>query len=270
MGCIQDKVPPIAGVYIISDEETELKYIGSTNNLNRRRHEHLKHLNEETHHNEALQRLYEVSPNLDFQIIPTNTREEAYRLEQELLDTNNSSRFLLNVATDARTSGKNAILSKETKRLISQAKTGQKLSEDHIQKLRESHTGKTLSLETRKKMSESQMGHKVSQETRDKISSAQIGKKLTPEHIEKTAASKRGKPLSEETRLKMSLSRTGKIFTEDVRNKISQSNSNPVVIDGVEYASQKAAANVLNVSVGTVVNRLNSNQYPNWRRTCKD
>ena len=112
--------------------------------------------------------------------------------------------------------------SEETKRKISNALKGRRLSEDHIQKLRD----RRPSEETRRKLSESRKGEKnhnwgkhFSEETKQKMSEAKKGEK-NPQW---------GKPLSEETKQKISESLKGeknylwgKHLPEETKRKLSE------------------------------------------------
>ena len=79
--------------------------------------------------------------------------------------------------------GKNGILSEETKRKMSEVRTGHPTSEETKRKISEKHKGKTYSVETRRKMSESRKG----------ISPGNKGKKMTPEQCRKMSEAKKGR-----------------------------------------------------------------------------
>ena len=87
--------------------------------------------------------------------------------------------------------GDHARHSEETRRKMSEAHKGRKLSEEHRRKLSEAH--KNPSEETRRKMSEGQKGRKLSEETRRKISKANKGKTRSEEHCRKLSEARKGK-----------------------------------------------------------------------------
>ena len=80
--------------------------------------------------------------------------------------------------------GKNGLLSEETKRKMSEVRTGKKYSLESRKKMSESRKGIVYSEETRKKMSESRKG---------KIPGNK-GKKMTLEQRRKMSEAKKGKP----------------------------------------------------------------------------
>lgn len=80
--------------------------------------------------------------------------------------------------------GKNGLLSEDTKRKMSEVRTGHITSEETRKKISEKHKGKVISEESRKKMSESRKG----------ISPGNKGKKMTTEQCKRLSESKKGKP----------------------------------------------------------------------------
>ena len=106
--------------------------------------------------------------------------------------------------------GTHAIPSAETRRKISEAQKGKKLSAEHRRKISEAHKGSTHSEETRCKISEAKKGKPRSEETRRKLSEANKGKKNGPHSAEtrrKISEAHRGSPRSAENRRKISEAR---------------------------------------------------------------
>jgi|AntAceMinimDraft_18_1070375.scaffolds.fasta_scaffold03807_15 group I intron endonuclease len=126
--------------------------------------------------------------------------------------------------------------SEETKRKMSIAKKGKKLSEQHIKNLKGKNKGKKHSLEqniihnkkisgknnfmygkkhseeTKRKMSESNKGQKRSEETKKRLSESHKGK----------ITWMKGKKHTEETKKKMSESHKDKKFTEEHKRKLCE------------------------------------------------
>lgn len=73
------------------------------------------------------------------------------------------------------------IMSEETKKKISNAQKGRKLSEEHLEKIRKYRPSE----ETRKKYSDAKKGRKLSEETKRKIGEAGKGKTRTEEQKER-------------------------------------------------------------------------------------
>jgi hypothetical protein len=82
----------------------------------------------------------------------------------------------------------------ETKRILSEAHKGKKLSEETCKRMSESFKGRKVSAETRKKMSEARKGIKFSEETRKKISELKKGNtnRLGKKHSAETCRKLRG------------------------------------------------------------------------------
>ena len=120
------------------------------------------------------------------------------------------------------TGGEGGRLSEETRSKMSQAKKNP--SAETRRKLSEARKGKKLSDETRRKMSEARKGEKHylfgkthTAETRQKMSEAQKGKK---NHLF-------GKTLSDETRRKLSEAQKGKKLSDETRRKLSEAKETP-------------------------------------------
>ena len=103
--------------------------------------------------------------------------------------------------------------SEETKKKISEARSGWIPTEKTRQRMSESHIGKKLSEEHKRKIGEKSKGRKHTEEAKRKISEAHKGIKLGPlsdEHKAKMSASLKGHETSEETRQKISAANKGR------------------------------------------------------------
>lgn len=108
---------------------------------------------------------------------------------------------------------------KETKRKISKALKGRKLSAEHIKNSANAHKGLHRSEKTKKKMSEASKGEK----------NPMFGKHLSKEHRKKIGKSlvgrvsgMQGKHHSEEAKKKISLGNKGKIVSKEAKEKMSK------------------------------------------------
>ncbi len=122
-----------SGAYRIEHKETGELYIGSTDDLSRRHSEHYSMLSKGKHSCPALQQAFNADPNpsnFEFRCKPTDSREEAYSLEEKWIGEARSSGKLLNIAEDVRASGRGAIRSEETRRRLSESRRGSKDSEE--------------------------------------------------------------------------------------------------------------------------------------------
>ncbi len=118
-----------------------------------------------------------------------------------------------------------------TKKKISSAQIGKKLSEEVKNKIKES----------RKLQDMSHMKKTKSEEHRQKISKSLTGRKRSPESIAKTADALRGrkrpnatewlknKIVSDDTKKKMSAAQKGKVVSEETKNKIREARKLQVI-----------------------------------------
>ena len=102
-------------------------------------------------------------------------------------------------------------VSEETRKKISESKTGKHRSEETRKKISEARTGIVFTEEHRKKISEAHTGEKNywygkhhTEETKKKLSEAQIGRVFSEEHRNKLSESLTGKHHSEETKKRIS------------------------------------------------------------------
>ena len=151
------------------------------------------------------------------------------------------------------------------------------------------------SAETRRKMSEARKGHKVSEETRRKLSLSHSGVPLSQEHLaasRRASALRRGVPLPEETRHKISEANKGRVkspeecqhirdahlgkifLSEDTKRKISETKRNsPLTPRGANNPKARA---VVCVETGEVFSCIREaadakriNTARNIGRSCK-
>lgn len=146
------------GAYTLTHVETGLRYVGSTDRPTAREIEHKSKLNTGTHHIKQLQSVFDQheDKSLSFEFHPTETREQAYDLEQKLLQEGRGDSLLVNRSYHSRSS----------KEVIP-------------------------STETRQKMSDARSGAKHSEETKDAIRRAHLGRAKSPEHIENLSAAQK-------------------------------------------------------------------------------
>ena len=173
------------------------------------------------HTNPALQELYKgldgaaFHEHFEVTKIPTDTRDEAYVVEQTLIDQLKETGLLLNVALDARSPGKGVGISEEGKRKLSLAAAGRKISEEHKARLSEVHRGKEISPEHRAALSDAHKGVPKAPEHVAKVAQAHF-KKVVCDGVEYASV----KEFAEKNGLSMmTASRRAKALREKERHE---------------------------------------------------
>lgn len=146
----------IAGVYRFTNVITGECYIGSSVDLNRRRHQHLNNLRKRKHHSYRFQAAWDEygESNFDYDVleelpITELIKEELLAREQFWIDLLSPEYNVL--PTAGSTLG--FYHSEATKRKISNSTKGVKKSEEHARHIREAQKGRKLSEEHRQKLS---------------------------------------------------------------------------------------------------------------------
>jgi len=215
------------GIYMIKNKNNGKFYIGSSINMAARWAGHRSDLKKGKHHSKHLQRSWDKygEESFEFTVIESveNTDDLLVR-EQHYLDT--LKPFLRENGYNSVRNAANCLgfrHTEETKRKMSEARSGTTRSEETKKKISEALKGRVVSEAAKRKMSQAWEGRQISQETREKMSQAHKGQtpwnKGVP-HSEETKrkissankgkpSHRRGKKLPQETRQKMSASRKG-------------------------------------------------------------
>lgn len=99
-----------------------------------------------------------------------------------------------------------------------------------------------------------------------------LGKIVSEEERRKTSERSKGNTWglgrvhTEESRMKMSIGMKGRQFSEEHKLKLSERKVKPIEINGVIYHSNKEAAERLGVTIDIVKGRVNSKNFPEWKR----
>ncbi len=242
--------------YLLTHVPSGKFYVGSTGNIKRRMKEHFGDLKKGNHHCKELQELYNAAPVVKVTMLYiADTRDDAFDLEQQLLDIHAAGSLLLNKAKNARKAWLGLNHSPETKSKISNSQLGVK-----------NHSfGRTLSEEHRSKISKANRGYKHTAAARAKITASKLGKSLSEEHKTKLSDAKIGTTHTVESREKMSRSKKGRVLTLEHRIKLKVANSNRksflpvrVSVAGVIYPTIAEAARDLGITVIMLRRRLDS------------
>lgn len=223
------------GVYLIIDKDNSKAYVGSTGDLFKRSTAHCTELKNNIHHNKSLQQAYNEGVEFEFVTVSTPTREEAYKLEQTILDDYINTDLLLNSAQDVKAGMKGRTHSDEAK-----------------EKLRIANTGKIISDEVRAKISATTKGVPKSHEFVEALRLRNLGKTLSENTKDKLRQINLGKTLSEETKEKIKQ----KSHENIDRNRENQPNRISVEVNGVTYPSIAVVASSIGLSETTVRRKI--------------
>jgi hypothetical protein len=190
------------------------------------------------HDNHILQNSFNKTNKLLFDVcvIFINNREEAYIVEQYLIDYYKDSLFLCNKAIDVKKSGKGLFVTNESKLKMRLAKLGKKTSNTTRQKMSLSHKNRIFTDEQKRQLkinSQKRIYTSLSDEHKKKLSIAGMGRKLTTNHIE---ILKNGQHIK----------RT------------------PVIINNIEYKSVHEAVEKLGIKSTTMYRKLKDNNNVNY------
>lgn len=217
-------------VYIFQNPETMETYVGSTGDLDKRLKEHRRDLNRSSHPNRKFQNAYNRNPNFEVLSVSLQSRDEAFDLEQAILDEYGPGRLLLNISKDAR--APIFELTPEVRTRMSDAAKQRMISPETREKMKIGNTGKVRSEEVRRKMSE---------------------RVHPPEIREKLSQSMRGNQNGLGTKIPQeSLDARRLHFIR------------PVVIDGRVFESHGDAARHYGVTATTVTNRIKNPKFESW------
>lgn len=249
----------IIGAYLIIDKGTGKFYVGSTRNVHERYQRHISQLRAGKHHNFELQSLWERARGFSLKVYPTDTREEAYLIEQDIIDRYLDSPLMVNIGMKvlggdnlSRNKNKEDIVSRIKKTLLEKMSTltaeDRRLLYGRPGKLN-GMWGRTHTDEVKIKLSKINLGNKyrlgkkVSDEAKKKMSEhakQRVGK-LNPFF---------GKKHSEETKLRLS----------ELKKSMNMvpTNARKVLVDSVCYDSVTAAGAALGVSKDLIRHRIKS------------
>jgi len=195
------------GCYLVKHLGSGGYYIGIGNILRKRITTNGFFLRTNIHKCRLLQHHYNDDPRIICYCKPTNTREEAFSIKQDLLDKYFGESFIYNKSPSAK-SAKGVKLDDVTKANI-KIFVNTPESKERMSKL---HTGRKHTDEARVKMSLKSTGRKHTDKSKAKMSLIQTalvanGKTMSAEGRAKLSSIHRGKTISAEARAKMSLSR---------------------------------------------------------------
>ena len=236
------------GAYLLHNPETDETYVGS-GVLTKRRTEHYRELVSGTHHNENLQNAYNKNPNFEFIAVPMQDRDEAFSLEQAIIDEQWGNPLFLNLSRNARACC--VEITPEIRANMSAANLGKNLGRKHSE-------------ETNERNRQRNLGKVLSPETIAKRVAKITGVPRAPEVIEKIRLLCIGREHTEESKNKMSVAAKARGYSDNAIAGMKKAISIPIVADGVVYESASAAAREYGIDPSTALTRVRNAKVSNW------
>lgn len=131
----------VSGVYRARLAGSDKFYVGSTADLRTRARGHENLLKNQRHPNKNFQDAYNQAGVVEFEVVKTPSRQEAYQLEQRLLDDHIATGPCLNIGKDVRAAQKGRPHDPETREKIRASTRGRIVTEATREKMRQSHLG---------------------------------------------------------------------------------------------------------------------------------
>lgn len=266
----------LIGVYLLHNPNTDQTYVGS-GIINDRRNLHFRDLKNNKHVNKKLQEAFNKDPNFEFVSIETSDRDEAYDFEQEIIDQFKESDLLLNIVQDARGCGV-PFHTEQTKQLMSKNISKARQSENFRNRtFRNEEWKKDLSekvsssmLKNKDKISNSEkIGNKINSDIARQVKEQKSLEKKNDPNTSKCFGQKRSEDFCKNNSEKIKEKWQDLEYREKIlkaRQGKTTSFKTPITGDGIIYDSLTSAAQELNITKQSVKYRVDSKNYPNWRK----
>ena len=263
------------GVYQIRSRKTNKFYIGSSNDLVKRKDRHFRDLRNGNHHNKLMQRHYNKYGESDLEFIVLkcfNSKKRALALEDKLLKKYCTNIRCFNIGVQAK-GGDNLSLNPERKTII---KKLSKSIHDRLDKMsleerkakfgksgmQNGMYGKTHTGEVKRYLSEVNkgnthaLGSKRSEKTKQKLKKIALQRSSQPDYINPF----QGKHHSKKTK---------KFLSQKMKDRVANGyvppNARKVKVDKTVYKTVISAAKALGCCSATILYRIKSKNYPNYR-----
>lgn len=247
----------IIGTYVLTDSRTKRFYLGSTKDVKKRIKRHFSDLEAGIHHCKPFQNIWSKGNSVLITIYEFETRDEAYALEQQLINQYKDSTLLLNVGLGVR-GGDNISRNPNRDKII------EKMKASLVERFSSLTAYERKLIYGKPGALNGMYGKTHTPETCAKISAINIGKaysrgrKFSQEHREKISINAKlrigdknpfyGKKHSEETKKKLSMRFKGQPGLCNL----------PVSINGKVFRSMAEAGKTLNIPVPTISFRVKS------------
>ena len=273
-------------IYEIVNKTNNKKYIGKTKSFKARKNRHLYELRHDRHHCLHLQRAWNKygENNFIFNIIYSElNEEEARKIEEELINSNYDNLYNISKCSDGGDlisyhPCKDEIIEKMSVSIKKRYEEHPELKEEYSKRFSGEGNpmyGKHHSDESKNKMSKTRLENpqEYSKEQREKISILRAETyKNHPDIKEKISNSLKIK-YKEDPTFKEKVRQSTKERWENpeyrkrmcqMSKEVAEKRKKPLYGDGVYYDSISSAAVKNNIKHGTVLNRIKSNNFPNW------
>ena len=257
------------GIYKILNLENGKFYLGSSNNLKKRKREHFWALKEGKHDNPYLQNAFNKygEEKFVFEVIEYVYKEENLRLiEQNYLDKYDACNRDIGYNINKYASG-GGLIGEDNPNY------GKPMSEEQKQKIRETMIGRKYSLERRRNMSKGRKGKCIGKNHPMYGKPVSEARRKHQSKIMKGRYAGENNPFygqkhSEETRNKISLANMGRVCNDFTKQRIKESHSK-IILDlqtGVFYNSANELADLIKMKRTTLTSKLsgqnkNNTQY---------
>ncbi len=265
----------LSGVYCITSKSTGKFYHGSSQDLIKRKARHLNELADGIHHNAGLQKLYDNKGPSDLRfklLLETTDRDRAYRFEEKLIRKNANNKKCLNLGLSAR-GGDNLTRNPNREKIVKKmTKSIQRRMDELSSQEKKAIFGRPGELngmygrghtkKTRKLLSEINKGVSrnkgipKSEEGRANMARAAQLRAQSADYVN----SFQGKSHSKATKEILS-----KVAKERAASGILPSNTRRVQVGKKKYRSASVAAKQLGCVTATILNRVRSKNFPEYK-----
>lgn len=249
------------GCYVLTDRLSGKFYVGSSGNVRKRIIQHISDLKRNNHHCPGLQAIWNKNGRLSETIFPATTREEAYDLEQDMIDRYSNTPELLNIVLQAK-GGDTLTRHPNQKNIIAKIKESMIIRMNGLTKLEKKLLFGNSGLKN------GMYGINHTEHAKKLMSDAHVGRIYRTGH---TLSDEHKQLISNFAKIRIGELNPfyGRQHREDVRKKISETkkaqkllppNIRKVSIDGNIYESLTDASRKLNISPALMLYRLQSDK----------
>jgi len=159
----------VCAAYILTHCKTGRKYIGSSGQVGTRLSGHKSDLKKNKHHVGAFQEDYNDDPFYDIVVYTVGNREDAYKLEQALIDKYYPTGILYNKTSNAKAPMLGRVPDQAERERVGAMNRGKKFSPVWCERISKSLTGKTWTDQQRERFIKNRTGIPISDDHREHL-----------------------------------------------------------------------------------------------------